>query len=199
MAGHTTSHAGERSGTSGYAVGVIELLLQADRLLTVGLTDQADAIYRRVAAQDPRNAIAVVGMARCALARADDHEAYRLASRALAIDPEDEMARRMEARMREVLETRGEVPGAGEAAHSAGTAAPSADAGTATNGAAAASAVVAPHAPSTAAEPPAPVPPPIAPAAIPAAPPAATSTMAPDAPPAPARRSLLDRIRGRGR
>jgi len=91
---------------------VIELLLQADRLLTVDLVDQADAIYRRVAEQDPRNAIAVVGMARCALARADDHEAYRLAARALEIDPRNEMARRMEARLREVLETRGETPGA---------------------------------------------------------------------------------------
>lgn len=178
---------------------MIELLLQADRLLTVGLTDQADAIYRRVAAQDPRNAIAVVGMARCALAREDDHEAYRLASRALAIDPEDEMARRMEARMREVLETRGEVPGAGEATHSPGTGAASADAGAGAAGAGAASAGAAPHAPSTATEPPGPVHPPIVPAAAPAAPPAATATGTSATAPAPARRSFLDRIRGLGR
>lgn len=86
------------------------MLLQADRLLTVDMVDQADAIYRRVAAQDPRNAIAVVGMARCALAREDDREAYRLAARALAIDPENDMARRMTARMAEVLAHRGEAP-----------------------------------------------------------------------------------------
>jgi len=92
---------------------VIELLLQADRLLTVDMVDQADAIYRRVAEADPNNAIAVVGMARCALARTDDHEAYRLAARALAIDPQNDMARRMEARLAEVLQTRGEVPGTG--------------------------------------------------------------------------------------
>ncbi len=105
---------------------MIELLLQADRLLTVDLVDQADAIYRRVAEQDPRNAIAVVGMARCALARADDHEAYRLAARALEIDPRNEMARRMEARLREVLETRGETPGAGSAVAPAPAVAPAA-------------------------------------------------------------------------
>lgn len=84
------------------------MLLQADRLLTVDMVDQADAIYRRVAEQDPRNAIAVVGMARCALARGEDQEAYRLAARALAIDPENDMARRMTTRMAEVLATRGE-------------------------------------------------------------------------------------------
>jgi tetratricopeptide (TPR) repeat protein len=88
---------------------VIEMLLQADRLLTVDMVDQADAIYRRVAEQDPRNAIAVVGMARCALARGEDQEAYRLAARALDIDPENDMARRMTARMAEVLTYRGEA------------------------------------------------------------------------------------------
>lgn len=85
------------------------MLLQADRLLTVDLVDQADATYRRVAEQDPRNAIAVVGMARCALARGEDQEAYRLAARALDIDPENDMARRMTARMAEVLAYRGEA------------------------------------------------------------------------------------------
>jgi hypothetical protein len=101
---------------------VIELLLQADRLLTVDLVDAADAIYRKVAAADPRNAIAVVGMARCALARGDDHEAYRLAARARAIDPQNDMARRMEARLDEVLWTRGEVPGHGVASAEPATA-----------------------------------------------------------------------------
>jgi thioredoxin-like negative regulator of GroEL len=92
---------------------MIELLLQADRLLNVDQVDQAQATYQRVADQDPRNAIAVVGLARCALARGDDRAAYTLAARALELDPEDDMARRMEARMREVLTYRGEtIPGA---------------------------------------------------------------------------------------
>lgn len=88
------------------------MLLQADRLLTVDMVDQADAIYRRVADQDPRNAIAVVGLARCALARGEDGEAYRLAARALEIDPENDMARRMTSRMAEVLAYRGTSPDA---------------------------------------------------------------------------------------
>ena len=88
---------------------MIEMLLQADRLLTVDLVDQAQATYQRVADQDPRNAIAVVGLARCALAKGDDRGAYTLAARALAIDPENDMARRMEARMAEVLTYRGET------------------------------------------------------------------------------------------
>jgi thioredoxin-like negative regulator of GroEL len=88
---------------------MIELLLQADRLLNVDQVDQAQATYQRVADQDPRNAIAVVGLARCALARGDDRAAYVLAARALELDPEDDMARRMEARMREVLTYRGET------------------------------------------------------------------------------------------
>jgi thioredoxin-like negative regulator of GroEL len=88
---------------------VIELLLQADRLLNVDMVDQAEAIYRRVAEQDPRNAIAVVGLARCALARGDDREGYRLMSRALTIDPQNDMARRLEARLAETLAARGEV------------------------------------------------------------------------------------------
>jgi len=87
---------------------MIELLLQADRLFTVDLVDQAEAIYRRVAEQDPRNAIAVVGLARCALAREDDREAYQLAAKALAIDPRNDMARRMEARLSEIFASRGE-------------------------------------------------------------------------------------------
>ncbi len=88
---------------------MIEMLLQADRLLNVDQVDQAQATYQRVADQDPRNAIAVVGLARCALARGEDREAYALAARALAIDPENDMARRMEARMAEVLTYRGEA------------------------------------------------------------------------------------------
>jgi thioredoxin-like negative regulator of GroEL len=87
---------------------VIEQLLQADRELNVDRVDQAEAIYRSVSAADPSNAIAVTGLARCALARGDDREAHELASRALSIDPEDDMARRMEARLAEILTVRGE-------------------------------------------------------------------------------------------
>lgn len=190
---------------------MIELLLQADRLLTVDMVDPADAIYRKVAEADPHNAIAVVGMARCALARGDDHEAYRLAARALRIDPQNDMARRMEARLDEVLRTRGEVPGV-EPTMAATPSATPAPGGTpaATGG---------PRPPSRWPAPPphphppaptpvvaplvAPVPEPApspaatpapAPAAAPSAPPSAAT---PATPATQARRGLLDRLRGR--
>ncbi|HXQ95888.1 MAG TPA: tetratricopeptide repeat protein [Candidatus Acidoferrales bacterium] len=87
---------------------MIERLLEAERDLAVGLVDTAEAIYRGLAEVDPQNAVAVVGLARCALEHGDERGAYRLAVRALAIDPEDAAALRMEARLSEVFATRGE-------------------------------------------------------------------------------------------
>jgi thioredoxin-like negative regulator of GroEL len=87
---------------------MIEILLQAERTLTMGLLDQAEHLYRQVAAADPQNAMAVVGLARVALERGDERGAWSLAVRALAIDPEDTAAERLEARLAEVLATRGE-------------------------------------------------------------------------------------------
>ena len=94
---------------------MIEQILQADRLLQVDQVDQARGIYGRIVELDPGNAIAMVGLARCALADGDDRAAHELAARALVIDPENDMARRMEARLAEILATRGEIverPGA---------------------------------------------------------------------------------------
>lgn len=88
---------------------MIELLLQAERTLSVGLLDEAEALYRRAALQDPRNAIAVVGLARVALERGDERGAYAEAVRALAIDPENAAAVRLETRLAEVFTTRGET------------------------------------------------------------------------------------------
>jgi len=88
---------------------VIELLLEAERALSFGLVDRAEALYQQVADADPRNSIAVVGLARIALERADDSGALVLARRALAIDPENEAARRLVERMEEVMRTRGEA------------------------------------------------------------------------------------------
>lgn len=94
---------------------MIEVLLQADRLLTLGMLDQAEQLYAQVAQADPRNAIAVVGLARVAVERGHDEEAYVLARRALDIDPENVAAFRLAARLEEMLASRGrplpEVPG----------------------------------------------------------------------------------------
>jgi hypothetical protein len=87
---------------------VIELLLEAERALSFGRIDRAEELYRQVADADPRNSIAVVGLARVALERADDHGAYELARRALDIDPENEAAQRLATRLEEVLATRGD-------------------------------------------------------------------------------------------
>ncbi len=87
---------------------MIELLLEAERALTMGRLDRAQEIYQQVATADPRNSIAVVGLARVALDRTDDLGAYLLARRALVIDPENDAARRLAQRLEEVLATRGE-------------------------------------------------------------------------------------------
>ncbi len=87
---------------------MIELLLEAERALSFGLVDRAEQLYQQVADADPRNSIAVVGLARVALERRDDLGAYLLARRALTIDPENDAARRLATRLEEVLATRGE-------------------------------------------------------------------------------------------
>ena len=51
----------------------------------------------------------MVGLARVALEHADDAGAYLLAQQALTIDPENEAAQRMVARLAEVMQTRGET------------------------------------------------------------------------------------------
>lgn len=93
---------------------MIEPLLEAERALAVGLLDQAERLYRRVAEDDPRNAIAVVGLARVALERGDDRAALELARRALAIDAESAAAIRLVARLEEVAAARGEPSSAPE-------------------------------------------------------------------------------------
>jgi tetratricopeptide (TPR) repeat protein len=89
---------------------MIEALLQAERLLVHGLVDQAERIYEGALAQDPLNAIAVVGLARVALERGDDRLALEHAQKALQIDPQNTAALRLEQRLSEVLRARGGEP-----------------------------------------------------------------------------------------
>jgi tetratricopeptide (TPR) repeat protein len=87
---------------------MIELLLGAERALAAGLVDQAERLYRQAADGDPRNSIAVVGLARVALERGDEPEAWRQAKRALTIDPENVAAQRLVGRLEEIWAYRGE-------------------------------------------------------------------------------------------
>ena len=86
---------------------MIELMVQAEQTLGLGLLDQAERMYAQAAAADPHNAIAVIGLARVRLERDDRTGAHELVMRALAIDPENSTALRMEARLREVLAGQG--------------------------------------------------------------------------------------------
>ncbi len=87
---------------------MIEILLEAERDLTVGLLDAAEKLYWQAIETDPHNAIAVVGLARVALERGDERTAYTFAVQALTIDPENAIAVRLEVRLAEVLAARGE-------------------------------------------------------------------------------------------
>jgi uncharacterized protein HemY len=86
------------------------MMLEAERAMAVGLLDKAERLYAQVAAADPRNSIAVMGLARIALERDNQRGAYLLARRALVLDPDNPMASHMARRMAEIMAGRGEVP-----------------------------------------------------------------------------------------
>jgi Flp pilus assembly protein TadD len=98
---------------------MIEMMLEAERAMGIGLLDNAERLYRQVVAVDPRNSIAVTGLARVALERGDQRDAYTYARQALALDPDNPMASHLSLRMAEQMRNRGEalpddlpVPGA---------------------------------------------------------------------------------------
>jgi len=74
---------------------MIERLLAAESAFEAGDLDAAERVYDQVAAADPHNAIALVGLARVAHRRGRDDTARELAARALAIDPEEAAAARL--------------------------------------------------------------------------------------------------------
>lgn len=78
---------------------MIERLLAADAALDRDDLERAHGLFTQVVTADPRNAIAVVGLARVAIRRGAADEARELLARALEIDPEEAAARRLLAEM----------------------------------------------------------------------------------------------------
>lgn len=74
---------------------MIERLLAAQQALTAGDLDHAERLFGQVADADPRNAIAVVGLAEVARQQGKAAEAAVFLDRALGIDPDDAAAQRM--------------------------------------------------------------------------------------------------------
>ena len=87
---------------------MIELMLEAERAMGIGLIDNAERLYTQVVAIDPKNSIAVTGLARVALERGDQRGAYTFARRALALDPDNPIAGHLSMRMAEQMRNRGE-------------------------------------------------------------------------------------------
>lgn len=74
---------------------MIERLLAADAALDRDDLETAHRLFEQVAGADPRNAIAVVGLALVAARRNASDEARALARRALEIDPDEAAAQRL--------------------------------------------------------------------------------------------------------
>jgi uncharacterized protein HemY len=74
---------------------MIERLLAAEAALGRDELDVAARHFQLVAGADPRNAIAVVGLARVAARRGDPVAARTLLARALEIDPDEAAASRL--------------------------------------------------------------------------------------------------------
>jgi thioredoxin-like negative regulator of GroEL len=83
-----------------------EKQIQADRLLTYGMVDQAEKLYGEVLEADPKNVEAALGLARVALERGDERVAHERAQRAVTINPAFDDAVRFERRLAEIIATR---------------------------------------------------------------------------------------------
>jgi predicted Zn-dependent protease len=74
---------------------MIERLLAGEAALGRGELDAAERLFTQIAGADPRNAIALAGLARVAIRRDDPDRARMLAQQALALDPAEAAASRL--------------------------------------------------------------------------------------------------------
>lgn len=86
---------------------MIELMLQAERALSMGMVDRAEQLYWQAIETDSRNGIAIVGLAKIAIERGDDATALLFARKALEIDPDNGAAQRITKRLEEAAAERG--------------------------------------------------------------------------------------------
>ena len=84
-------------------------MLEAERAMGIGLIDNAERLFRQVVAADPKNSIAMTGLARVALERGDQLGAYMQARQALRLDPENPVASHLARRMEEQLRMHGQA------------------------------------------------------------------------------------------
>lgn len=78
---------------------MIELLLQAERALGTGAFDVAERLYWQAIDADSQNAIAIVGLAKVARLKGDDRTAITFGRRALKVDSENAVARKLVAEL----------------------------------------------------------------------------------------------------
>lgn len=78
---------------------MIERLLAAERALAADQLEVAHRLFAQVAGADPRNAIALTGLAKVAVRRSDMPTARLHVTHALAIDPEDAAAQALAAEL----------------------------------------------------------------------------------------------------
>lgn len=101
------------SGADGLGAGrpILDPVVQeAEIALTSGRLDRAESLFRERLETEPRDVLAITGLAQVEIERGNDRRACEIARWALALDPGDDLAGRLVARLEEVMRYRGETP-----------------------------------------------------------------------------------------
>ena len=101
------------SGADGLAAGrptLDPIVQEAEIALTSGRLDRAESLFRERLETEPHDVLAIAGLAQVAIERGNDRRACEIARWALKLDPGDDLAGRLVARLEEVMRYRGEEP-----------------------------------------------------------------------------------------